>query len=73
MVDRWELKGAAPTPGQLAQLQELLAKVSRVVREFQNLQTFVTKPYAEGAILDLEESRRANLPPMPNPTKREPG
>lgn len=63
IIDHWEARGTAPTAPQMAQLQELLAKVTLVLHQFQNLKTYVTKPYPTGSILDLEESRKASGPP----------
>lgn len=64
ILDQWELKGTPPSPKQMAQFQELLAKVTTVLHQFQNLKTYVTKPYPTGTILDLEESRKASEPPQ---------
>lgn len=63
IIDQWEARGTPPTPKQMTQLQDLLAKVTTVLHQFQNLKTYVTKPYATGNILDLEGSRKANEPP----------
>ncbi len=63
MVDQWELQGARPTPEQISQVQEILSKVNGMLHQFQNLRTYVTKPYATGEILDLEESHRASRGP----------
>lgn len=65
MVDRWEMTGAAPTPEQVSQLQELLSRVGGVIKEFQNLTTWVAKAYPTGAILDLAGSREASQAPKP--------
>lgn len=63
ILDQWEARGLPPTPKQMAQFQELLAKVTSVLHQFQNLKTYVTKPYPTGSILDLEGSRKASEPP----------
>ena len=63
ILDRWESKGTPPSPEQVAQVQELLGKVTTVLHQFQNLKTYVTKPYPTGSILDLEGSRKASEPP----------
>ena len=56
LLDQLDLKGASPTPAQLKLLHECLADVARVLRQIQTLHTYVTKPYAEGRILDLAQS-----------------
>lgn len=63
ILDQWESKGTPPARDQIAQVQELLSKVTTVLHQFQNLKTYVTKPYPTGSILDLEGSRKASEPP----------
>lgn len=71
MVDRWELTGAPPTKAQVQQLQELLGKVGDVIKEFQNLTSWVAKAYPTGTILDLAGSKEASQIPKPAPKASE--
>lgn len=64
ILDQCEAKGTPLTPAQVRQVQELLGKVTTVLHQFQNLRTYVTKPYLSGSILDLEGSRKASEPPQ---------
>jgi len=51
------LAGAAPaTPRQLADLRKCLARTTLVLHQIQNLDAYITKPYASGRILDLDQS-----------------
>jgi DNA-binding response OmpR family regulator len=61
LLDQFDLRGTTPTPSQLKLLIECLADVSRVLRQIQNLHSYVTKPYADGRILDLAQSSQEGL------------
>lgn len=67
LLDQLNLRGAVPTPAQLKLLDECLADLSRVLRQIQNLHSYVTKPYAEGRILDLAQSSQGGLAPAGSP------
>jgi two-component system, sensor histidine kinase and response regulator len=58
LLDQLNLSGNTPTPAQLKLVQECLAEVAKVLHQIQNLHTYVTKPYADGRILDLARSSR---------------
>ena len=58
LLDQLDMSGGAPTPAQLKLVKECLADVAKVLRQIQNLHSYVTKPYAEGRILDLARSSR---------------
>jgi DNA-binding response OmpR family regulator len=58
LLDQLDLSGRAPTPAQLKLVKECLADVAKVLHQIQNLHTYVTKPYADGRILDLARSSR---------------
>ena len=47
-----------PTREQLTQLHETLEVTTKILRQIQNLNTYITKPYAHGKILDLKESSK---------------
>jgi len=59
LLDQIDLRGAVPTQGQLKLLNECLAEVSQVLHQIQNLHSYVTKPYADGRILDLAQSSQS--------------
>lgn len=59
LLDQLDQSGNAPTPSQLKLVKECLAEVAKVLHQIQNLHTYVTKPYAEGRILDLDRSSRS--------------
>lgn len=58
LLDQLDLSGKAPTPAQLILVKECLAEVARVLHQIQNLHSYITKPYADGRILDLDRSSR---------------
>ena len=58
LLDHLDMSGGIPTPAQLKLVRECLSEVATVLRQIQNLHTYVTKPYAEGRILDLARSSR---------------
>ena len=58
LLDQLDLTGNAPTPAQLKLVKECLEEVAKVLHQIQNLHTYVTKPYADGRILDLDRSSR---------------
>ena len=58
-----------PTPQQLADLRRCLANTNNILHQIQNLHTYITKPYASGRILDLDQSSRSpTAPPEAGPT-----
>jgi DNA-binding response OmpR family regulator len=59
MLDRLARNPEPPGPRDLADLRRCLASAIEMLRKLQNLEAYVTKPYASGRILDLEESSRA--------------
>jgi DNA-binding response OmpR family regulator len=65
MLDRLAKSPEPPRPKDLAGLRRCLASATRILRRIQNLDSYVTKPYASGRILDLEESGRAGDGPNP--------
>lgn len=58
LLDQLDMSGGIPTHAQLKLVKECLAEVAKVLHQIQNLHTYVTKPYAEGRILDLARSSR---------------
>lgn len=58
LLDQLDLSGRSPTPAQLKLVKSCLADVGKVLHQIQNLHTYVTKPYADGRILDLARSSR---------------
>jgi DNA-binding response OmpR family regulator len=61
LVDKLIRIPEPPSAQQLANLRECLANTSRVLYQIQNLHTYITKPYASGRILDLNESSKSKL------------
>ena len=58
LLDQLDLTGGTPSPAQLKLVKECLTEVAKVLHQIQNLHTYVTKPYADGRILDLALSSR---------------
>ncbi len=58
LLDRLIKGPAGPTVQQLTDLRQCLANTNRVLRQIQNLHSYITKPYASGRILDLDRSSR---------------
>ena len=59
-----QLIGASlpPSRQQLTELRRCLASTNNILRQIQNLNAYITKPYASGRILDLDQSSRSRLP-----------
>jgi DNA-binding response OmpR family regulator len=62
LLDKLIKNPAAPTAAQLADLRTCLANTNSVLRQIQNLHSYITKPYASGRILDLDQSSRSLFP-----------
>lgn len=62
LLDRLMKAPAATTAAHLEELRKCLASANAVLRQIQNLHTYVTKPYASGRILDLAQSSQAPVP-----------
>jgi DNA-binding response OmpR family regulator len=58
LLDQLDFSGRAPTPAQIKLVKECLAEVGRILHQIQNLHSYITKPYADGRILDLDLSSR---------------
>jgi CheY-like chemotaxis protein len=56
MLDRLGKSPEPPSHQDLADLRRCLASATRILRKIQNLNGYVTKPYASGRILDLDGS-----------------
>jgi DNA-binding response OmpR family regulator len=56
LADQLALQNAPASTAQIAQLRTFLGQTARILRQIQNLRTYVTKPYATGHILDLAQS-----------------
>lgn len=59
-----------PDPEQLRALREVLEQTCHVLRQVQNLHTYITRPYASGSILDLALSSQIADRPASNPSGR---
>jgi len=68
LLDQLIKRPTPPTVQQLADLRKCLASTNGILHQIQNLHTYITKPYASGRILDLDESSRPAPPPPPDPT-----
>lgn len=55
-----------PDPEQLRALREVLEQTCHVLHQIQNLHTYITRPYAHGAILDLALSSQIADRPASN-------
>lgn len=64
VLDRMLKSQTPPTPAELQDLRECLESTNKVLHQIQNLNTYITKPYASGRILDLALSSR---PPYQSP------
>jgi len=62
LLDKLIKHPSAPTAEQLADLRTCLANTTSVLRQIQNLHSYITKPYASGRILDLDQSSRSPVP-----------
>jgi len=58
LADHLVKQQGSATPEQLDQLRAFLDQTAQILRQIQNLHTYVTKPYASGHILDLAQSSR---------------
>lgn len=58
LLDQLDLSRSAPSAAQLQMLKDCLKDLATVLRQIQNLHSYVTKPYADGRILDLALSSR---------------
>nr|WP_320133703.1 response regulator [uncultured Holophaga sp.] len=58
MLEKLLRQEASPTREQLGQLHDCLEETTGILRQIQNLNTYITKPYAQGQILDLVQSSR---------------
>lgn len=63
LADQLAKQNAPASPEQLEQLRAFLQQTGQILRQIQNLHTYVTKPYAHGQILDLAQSSRAEAEP----------
>jgi DNA-binding response OmpR family regulator len=62
MLDHLIKTPEPPSPQQLMTLRECLYNTGRVLTQIQRLNTYITKPYAKGRILDLALSSQAVNP-----------
>jgi two-component system cell cycle response regulator len=70
LLDQLINNPALATKEQLADLREALATTNRILHQIQNLHTYITKPYASGRILDLDQSSKPRFPLAPRPTEK---
>ncbi len=69
VLDRILKSDTPPTLQELHDLRDCLESTNNVLRQVQNLHTYITKPYASGHILDLALSSR---PPFQSPITDQP-
>jgi two-component system, sensor histidine kinase and response regulator len=62
LMDQLQRQKTPPTAEQLRQLSDFLDQTSRILHRIQNVRTYVTKPYMEGTILDIEMSSQPTQP-----------
>lgn len=58
LADQLAKQDAPASPDQIQQLRSFLGQTGLILHQIQNLHTYVTKPYADGQILDLAQSSR---------------
>ncbi len=65
LADQLARQEGPASPEQIQQLLAFLGQTALILRQVQNLQGYVTKPYASGQILDLQHSTApgSRLPP----------
>lgn len=61
LADQLATQDLPASPEQIAHLRAFLGQTGQILRQIQNLRTYVTKPYAEGRILDLGQSSGSDL------------
>ena len=61
LLDRILRNDEHPTRQQLATLNQCLESMGTVLGQIQNLHSYITKPYAQGEILDLAQSSKSTL------------
>jgi hypothetical protein len=62
LLDQLLRQPTPPTPEQLKSLSQCLENTTAILSQIQNLHSYITKPYAQGEILDLAQSSRSLLP-----------
>ena len=62
LLDQILNSNAPPTRQQLSNLSDCLQNTAHILNQIQNLHSYITKPYADGRILDLAKSSRSSLP-----------
>lgn len=65
LLDQISRQQNPPSPEQLKSLNQCLENTSTILSQIQNLHSYITKPYAQGEILDLAQSSRSLLPQSP--------
>lgn len=60
LLDRLDRQRVAPTPEQMGQLRDFLDRTSTILSQIKSLQTYVTRAYPLGRIMDLERSQEAS-------------
>jgi len=63
LLDQILKNPGAPSRQQLSNLSECLKNTITILGQIQNLHSYITKPYADGRILDLARSSQSPLPP----------
>ena len=56
LADQLARQDTPATPDQIQQLRAFLSQTGLILRQIQNLHTYITKPYASGQILDIAQS-----------------
>ncbi len=65
LADQLAKQDAPASPEQIQQLRSFLGQTGLILHQIQNLHTYVTKPYADGQILDLAQSSRTGASSEP--------
>ena len=66
LADQLAKQNAPASAEQIEQLRTFLGQTGLILHQIQNLHTYVTKPYASGQILDLDQSSRTVADPGPS-------
>ena len=60
LLDRLGRQRVAPTPEQMGQLRDFIDRTATILSQIKGLQTYVTRPYPSGRIMDLERSHEVS-------------
>jgi signal transduction histidine kinase len=65
LADQLARQNSPASPEQIQQLRSFLGQTAQIIHQIQHLQGYVTKPYANGQILDILNSSAPASPQSP--------